>query len=74
MFGIPHYLECPKVTPEGKMRSKEEYEQIIAKNMDRSQWTEEFRRKLDELAEKRVEEMIRKQKKECNKLLKRIQY
>lgn len=44
------------------MRSKEEYEKIIAKNMDRSQWTEEFRRKLDDLAEKRVEEMIRKQK------------
>jgi Fe-S-cluster containining protein len=62
MFGIPPYLECPKVTPEGKMRSKPEYEKIIAKNSDRSQWSEEFKKKLDELAEKRVEEVIRKQK------------
>jgi hypothetical protein len=62
MFGIPHYLECPKVTPAGKMRSKQEYEKIIAKNTDRSQWSDEFKEKLAELAEKRVEEVIRKQK------------
>lgn len=66
MFGMPHYLECPKVTPGGKMRSPQEYEKIVAKNTDRSQWTDEFRKKLGELAEKRVEEVIRKQKKECN--------
>lgn len=63
MFGISRYLECPKVTPEGKMRSKEEYEQIIAKNMDRSQWSDDFKKKLDELAKKRVEEVIRTQNK-----------
>ncbi|MDD1682056.1 MAG: hypothetical protein LUQ35_10630 [Methanoregula sp.] len=61
MFGIPHYLECPKITPEGKMRSPQEYENIIAKNTDRSQWSDEFKKKLDELAEKRVEEVIRQQ-------------
>lgn len=64
MFGIPRYLECPKVTPEEKMRSKEEYQQILAKNMDRSQWSDEFRKKLDELAEKRIEEVIRQQQTE----------
>ena len=62
MFGIPQYLECPKITLEGKTRSQQEYEKIIAKNTDRSQWSEEFRRKLTELAEKRVEEVIGKQK------------
>ena len=66
MFGMPHYLECPKVTPGGKMRSPQEYEKIVAKNTDRSLWSDEFKKKLDELAEKRVEEVIRKQKKECN--------
>jgi len=62
MFGIPHYLECPKVTPEGELRSPQEYEKIIARNTDRSQWTREFRKKLDELAEKRVDEVMRQQK------------
>lgn len=62
MFGIPHYLECPKVTPGGTMRSPQEYEKIIAKNSDRSQWTDEFKEKLAELAEKRVDDLIRKQK------------
>jgi hypothetical protein len=62
MFGIPQYLECPKITLEGKTRSQQEYEKIIAKNTDRSQWSEEFRIKLTELAEKRVEEVIGKQK------------
>jgi Fe-S-cluster containining protein len=61
MFGIPRYLECPKITPEGKLRSQQEYEEIIAKNTDRSQWSDEFKIKLDELAEKRVEDVIRKQ-------------
>jgi len=37
-------------------------EKIIAKNSDRSQWTDEFRKKLGELAEKRVDDLIRKQK------------
>lgn len=64
MFGIPAYMECPIITPEGKLRSKEEYEKIIAKNTDRSQWSEEYKKKLNELAEKRVEEVIRRQKKE----------
>jgi Fe-S-cluster containining protein len=62
MFGIPHYLECPKITPAGEMRSKQEYKKIIAKNTDRSQWSDEFKEKLAELAEKRVEEVIRQQK------------
>jgi Fe-S-cluster containining protein len=61
MFGIPQYLECPKITPEGTMRSRQEYENIIVKNSDRAQWSGEFKKKLGELAEKRVDEVIRKQ-------------
>jgi Fe-S-cluster containining protein len=64
MFGIPHYLECPKVTPDGKTRSKEEYEKIIAKNCDRSQWSDEYKKKLDELVKKRVDDVIKKQNKD----------
>ena len=62
MFGIPKYLACPKVTPDGKIRSNEEYEKVIEKNCDRSQWSEEYRKKLDELVKKRVDAVIKKQK------------
>jgi hypothetical protein len=44
------------------MRSPQEYEKIITKNTDRSQWSDEFKEKLAELAEKRVDDLIRKQK------------
>jgi Fe-S-cluster containining protein len=64
MFGLPQYFECPKVTPEGTIRSRQDYEKIIAKNTDRSQWSEEFTKKLAELAEKRVDDLLRMQNKE----------
>jgi hypothetical protein len=50
-IGFP---ECLKITPDGRARSKEDYERIVAKNTDRSIWSEKNRKKLDELNEKRL--------------------
>ena len=53
-FGNPKYLECPVVSPEGKLRSKEEHDRIVAKNKDDSQWSEEFKKKRENEVRKTI--------------------
>lgn len=59
VFGMPEYLECPKITPEGAIRSPQEYDRIVAKNSDRAQWSDAFRQLVQEEAEKYIEEFMR---------------
>jgi Fe-S-cluster containining protein len=60
IFGIPKYLECPKVSLDGKTRSKKEYDRIIAKNTDKSQWSDDYKKYLDEHSKKYVDEFLKK--------------
>jgi hypothetical protein len=60
IFGIPTFLECPRVSPDGKIRSKKEYDKIIAKNTDKSQWSEDYKHYLEEHTKKYVDEFLKK--------------
>ena len=62
VFGIPEYLECPKVAPDGTLRSRQEYDRIVAKNSDRAQWSDEYRRLVEEEAEKYIDNLMKRKK------------
>jgi Fe-S-cluster containining protein len=59
IFGIPGWLECPAVGPGGAPRTREEHDEIIARNGDRSRWSAEFRRWLEERAAERVDALMK---------------
>jgi Fe-S-cluster containining protein len=59
-YGKKNLLECPKVSPDGKIRSKEEQDRIIAKNSDPSQWSDEYKKRLDDAAKRKVVSDIKK--------------
>jgi len=60
IFGIPEYLACPKIAPDGTIRTRQEYERVVAKNSDRSQWSDEFRSLVEEEAGKYLDELMRR--------------
>ena len=61
VHGIPKYIECPTVSPDGKKRSRKEYDRIVAKNTNKSRWSMEYKKLLKEEAKKCADEFVKKQ-------------
>lgn len=61
IFGIPGWLECPTVTPDGRLRRPDERDRILERNADRSRWSDEFRQYFDNHAAACVEKLLKKQ-------------
>lgn len=61
IFGIPGWLECPRVAPGGTPRPREEHDRIVARNGDRSRWSPEFRRYFEDRAAERVDTLMKRE-------------
>lgn len=59
IFGIPGWLECPTVAPDGRLRTPDERDRILERNSDRDQWSDEFRKYFNDHAAACVEKLMK---------------
>lgn len=62
IMGVPNYLECPVISPDGKKRSKAEYDKIQNKNCNSAKYSPEYKKLITEHSRKTAEKMIEKMK------------
>ena len=62
-FGDPDFCECPRVTPDGKLRSESEFKRINDFNSDGEKWSDKHKKQLLEIGFKRVEYIKNKRQK-----------
>jgi Fe-S-cluster containining protein len=60
MFGIPGFLECPKVDSHGQLRSEEGSQEVHSRNCDHSKHSKRYENWLNKETKRRAHEYIAK--------------